>query len=112
MQESLYPLTDPAVSYPALLYDGPFSDAAGQTEYRALAGLPDVDAAGAERALRAYLGAGAVTELRLEGESSIPVDCYEFSVTANGYSLSAGGHESGRAGALYAAQRGRGRHFA
>ena len=45
-QESLYPLTDPAVSYPALLYDGPFSDAAGQTEYRALAGLPDVDAAG------------------------------------------------------------------
>ena len=94
-QESLYPLTDPAVSYPALLYDGPFSDAAGQTEYRALAGLPDVDAAGAERALRAFLGAGAVTELRLEGESSIPVDCYEFSVTANGYSMSAGVTKAG-----------------
>ena len=94
-QESLYPLTDPAVPYPALLYDGPFSDAAGQTEYRALAGLPDVDAAGAERALRAYLGAGAVTELRLEGESSIPVDCYEFSVTANGYSMSASVTQAG-----------------
>ncbi|HIR07887.1 MAG TPA: germination protein YpeB, partial [Candidatus Pullichristensenella stercoripullorum] len=94
-QESLYPLTDPAVSYPALLYDGPFSDASGQTEYRALAGLPNVDAAGAERALRAFLGAGAVTELRLEGESSIPVDCYEFSVTANGYSMSAGVTKAG-----------------
>ena len=94
-EESLYPLTDPAVSYPALLYDGPFSDAAGQTEYRALEGLPAVDAAGAERALRAYLGAGAVTELRLEGESSIPVECYEFSVTANGYSMSAGVTKAG-----------------
>ena len=94
-QESLYPLTDPAVSYPALLYDGPFSDASGQTEYRALAGLPNVDAAGAERALRAFLGAEAVTELRLENESSIPVDCYEFSVTANGYSMSASVTQAG-----------------
>ena len=94
-QESLYPLTDPAVSYPALLYDGPFSDASGQTEYRALEGLPNVDAAGAERALRAFLGAEAVTELRLENESSIPVDCYEFSVTANGYSMSASVTQAG-----------------
>ena len=55
----MYSLTSKSVSYThldvykrQLLYDGPFSDAAGQTEYRALAGLPDVDAAGAERALR------------------------------------------------------------
>ncbi len=88
--ESLYPLTEPATSYPVLLYDGPFSDAAGQTEYRALEGLEDVDRAGAERALRSFLGADAVTQLRFEGESSIPVACYEFSVTANGYDLSAG----------------------
>ena len=94
-EESPYPLTDPAAPYPALLYDGPFSDAAGQTEYRALAGLPTVDAAGAERALRAFLGTGAVTQLRLEGEGSIPVECYEFSVTANGYSLSAGVTKAG-----------------
>ena len=93
--ESLYPLTEPATSYPTLLYDGPFSDAAGQTEYRALAGLETVDRAGAERALRAFLGTDAVTALQFEGESSIPVDCYEFSVTANGYNLSAGVTKSG-----------------
>ena len=109
-EESLYPLTDPAVSYPALLYDGPFSDAAGQTEYRALAGLPAVDAAGAERALRAYLGADAVTELRLEGESSIPVECYEFTVTANGYSISAGVTKAGAQVLYMLPQRGRGRN--
>ena len=95
IRDSLYPLTNPATSYPTLLYDGPFSDAAGQTEYRALAGLEEVDQAGAERALRAFLGAEAVTGLRFENESSIPVDCYEFSVTANGYSLSAGVTKAG-----------------
>ncbi len=94
-EESLYPLTNPATSYPTLLYDGPFSDAAGQTEYRALQGLAEVDQAGAERALRAFLGTEAVTELRFENESSIPVDCYEFSVTANSYSLSAGVTKAG-----------------
>lgn len=94
-EEDLYPLTNPATSYPTLLYDGPFSDAAGQTEYRALEGLEAVDQAGAERALRAFLGAEAVTELGFENESSIPVDCYEFFVTANGYSLSAGVTKAG-----------------
>ena len=71
-EESLYPLTDPAVSYPALLYDGPFSDAAGQTEYRALEGLPAVDAAGAERALRAYPGRGGGDRAAFGGREQHP----------------------------------------
>ena len=94
-EESLYPLTNPATSYPALLYDGPFSDAAEQTEYRALEGLSAVDREGAQRALTAYLGANAVEEIRFERESSIPVECYEFSATANGYELSAGVTKAG-----------------
>ena len=89
-QDDLYPLNNPASSYPVLLYDGPFSDAAMHDDFRALEGLGQVDQAGAERALRAFLGESAVTSLRFEGESDIPVPCYEFAVTASGYDISAG----------------------
>ena len=34
-------------------------------------------------------------EIRFERESSIPVECYEFSATANGYELSAGVTKAG-----------------
>lgn len=84
------PLTKPAADYPALLYDGPFSDGSAGNEFKALSGLQEIDSAEAQSRLHAFLGAGAVTASTLEGESNIPIPCYEFSVTANGYSLSAG----------------------
>jgi len=93
--ENLYPLTNPATAYPVLLYDGPFSDSIGQTEFRALKGLADVSRQDAERALRAFVGMDAVTELTFDGESQIPVSCYEFSLTANGYRMSAGVTKAG-----------------
>ena len=93
--EQLYPLTNPATAYPVLLYDGPFSDSIGQTEFRALKGLADVSRQDAERALRAFVGMDAVTELTFDGESQIPVSCYEFSLTANGYRMSAGVTKAG-----------------
>ena len=86
--ESLYPLTNPAAEYPTLLYDGPFSDGATGGEYKFLKDKPDVTAEQARQNLAAYLS--NVTEITYTGESSIPAACYEFSVTANGYSLSAG----------------------
>lgn len=86
--ESLYPLTNPAAEYPTLLYDGPFSDGIVGDDFKALAGLPDVTAEEAQQSLTAFLG--SVTEISLTGEATVPVDCYEFSLTANGYSLSAG----------------------
>ena len=88
---------------------GPSPTPPGRREYRAHAGLPDVDAAGAERALRAFLGAGGGDRAAPGGREQHPVECYEFTVTANGYSISAGVTKAGRAGALHAAQRGRGR---
>ena len=106
-QESLYPLTDPAVSYPALLYDGPFSDAAGQTEYRALAGLPDVDAAGAERALRAYSRRGGGDRAAPGGREQHPRGLLRVFRYGEWLLHVRGRYEGGRAGALHAAQRGR-----
>lgn len=86
--ESLYPLTNPAAQYPTLLYDGPFSDGSTGDSYRALEGLPDVTADEAQQSLAAFLG--SVSGIRLTGESAAPVACYEFTLTANGYPLSAG----------------------
>lgn len=86
--ETLYPLTNPAAEYPTLLYDGPFSDGAAGGDYRYLSGLPVVTAEEAQQSLAAFLG--GVTEIRLTGEGSVPVDCYEFALTANGYPLTAG----------------------
>ena len=86
--ESLYPLTNPAAEYPTLLYDGPFSDGILGDDFKALAGLPDVTAEEAQQSLTAFLG--SVDEISLTGEATVPVDCYEFSLTSNGYSLSAG----------------------
>lgn len=86
--ESLYPLTNPAAEYPTLLYDGPFSDGAAGGEFKSLAGLDRVSAEQAQQSLAAFLG--SVSEIRLTGEGNVPVDCYEFALTANGYPLTAG----------------------
>ena len=85
--ESLYPLTNPAAEYPTLLYDGPFSDGLHGGEFKSLDGLPAITADEAKQSLSAFIG--GVTEISLTGEGSVPVDCYEFDLVANGYPLSA-----------------------
>ena len=86
--ESLYPLSNPAAEYPTLLYDGPFSDGIIGDQFKALEGLPGVTADEAKQALTAFIG--NVTEIVLTGEGSVPVECYEFDLTAGGSPLSAG----------------------
>lgn len=90
--------TQPAVDYPALLYDGPFSEGRETDVFAGLTG----DAVTREEAgeyLRAFAqrAAGEVSNLQYTGESAIPVECWEFSLVAGGYALSAsvtkqGGH--------------------
>lgn len=88
-EESLYPITGPATDYPALLYDGPFSDGRTDGEFKLLAGLAQVDEAAARQALVAFVGQQAA-DVRFTGESEIPVDCYEYALRLGDYSLSAG----------------------
>ena len=88
-QESLYPLTGPATDYPALLYDGPFSDGRADGEFKGLEGLAEVSEAQARQALVAFLGQQA-TNVELTGESAIPVECYEYTLKLGDYTLSAG----------------------
>lgn len=88
-EESLYPITGPATDYPALLYDGPFSDGRTDGEFKLLASLAQVDEAAARQALVAFVGQQAA-EVRFTGESEIPVDCYEYALRLGDYSLSAG----------------------
>ena len=92
------PSTQPAVDYPALLYDGPFSEGRETEVFAGLTG-ESVTQDEAQERLRAFArrAAGEVTALRYAGESAIPVECWEFSLTAGGYELSAsvtkqGGH--------------------
>ena len=93
--ESLYPLTNPAAEYPVLLYDGPFSDGRADGEFKALAGLKEVDEAEARRALTAFVGARGLESVEFTGESAIPVDCYEYALRLGDYSLSAGVTKAG-----------------
>ncbi len=85
--ESLYPLTGEATQYPVLLYDGPFSDGATVGNFALLTAQEEVTREQAEERLRAFL---PVENLSYLGESSPEVDCYEFRVQSNGYSISAG----------------------
>ena len=88
-QESLYPIANPAGEYPVLLYDGPFSDGRSDGEFKTLDGLPPVTEQEARDRLTAFLG-NQVQNVRLTGEGSVPVDCYEYSLQMGDYSLSAG----------------------
>ena len=87
--ESLYPLTNPAAEYPVLLYDGPFSDGRADGEFKSLEGLAPVDESAARQRLAVFLG-GRLESVELTGESEIPVECYEYTVQAGEYRLSAG----------------------
>lgn len=81
--------SDAAVEYPTLLYDGPFSDGAQGAEFRALEGLAEVTREEARTLLTEFIGAQNVESIRFETESSPGVPCYEFSLTANGRTMSA-----------------------
>ena len=81
--------TDSAVEYPTLLYDGPFSDSAKGTEFRALEGLREVTQEEAQALLTEFIGAQNVESIKFEAESSPGTPCYEFTLTANGHAMSA-----------------------
>ena len=88
-RENLYPITNPAGEYPVLLYDGPFSDGRNDGDFKTLSGKPVVTEAEARQRLTAFLGQQA-GDIRLTGEASVPVDCYEYSLRLGDYALSAG----------------------
>lgn len=94
-RESLYPITNPAAEYPALLYDGPFSDSRRDGEYKFLKGLANVDEAQARRSLSRFLGMEDARAISFIGESSIPVPCYEYTVEYGEYLLEAGVTKAG-----------------
>ncbi|MBR0368266.1 MAG: germination protein YpeB [Clostridia bacterium] len=93
-QENLAPITNPAGEYPVLLYDGPFSDGRSDGDFKTLEGLPEVDEPTARQRLTAFLGQ-QVRDVRLTGEGSVPVDCYEYSLQMGDYRLSAGVTKAG-----------------
>ena len=91
----LSPIANPAAEYPALLYDGPFSDGRTDGTYRALERLEPVSEAQAREALTAFVGQHQLESVTLTGESSIPVECYEYALRVGGYDLSAGVTKAG-----------------
>jgi len=82
---------EPAVDYPVLLYDGPFSEGRDTATYAGLIGEP-VDVTEAETILRSFVqnGTGKSAQCIPVGESTIPVECWEFAVTSGEYIMSAG----------------------
>ena len=94
-EESLYPITGTAADYPVLLYDGPFSDGRADGEFKGLASLAQVDEAAARQALIAFIGSAQTAEVAFTGESSIPVDCYEYTARTANYTLDVGVTKAG-----------------
>ena len=85
--ETLYPLSSAAGSYPVLLYDGPFSDGAAIGDYQMIASAPEITRQQAEERLRAFIPAD---EISFTGDSHPEVDIYEFRIRSGEYFLSAG----------------------
>lgn len=85
--------TEPLVSYPVLLYDGPFSDGreGGQVK---VPGNP-VTSDQAAQILKDFIGAERVSQVRLVGESQILSECYEFEVDTQSGTLEAGVTKAG-----------------
>jgi len=69
---------EPAVDYPVLLYDGPFSDGNANREIN-LPG-PEVSQDEAARMLTDFVGADRVENVNYTGDSEIFSSCYEFDV--------------------------------
>ena len=95
--QDLTPISNPAAEYPVLLYDGPFSDGAQGATFKALEGMSSVSGEEATRLLKEFVGADSVTQISLDGESVQDIPCYDFSLVANGYNLSASVTKQGRA---------------
>lgn len=70
-------MTEPAVEYPSLLYDGPFSDGRSTGEMKALGG----EQYSSEQALdtaRSFIGQERIISARVTGEGTTPVPCWEI----------------------------------
>lgn len=85
--------TQPLVSYPVLLYDGPFSDGKPEGQVR-VPGNP-VTQEQAAQALKDFIGAQRVSQVRLVGESQILSECYEFEADTESGVLEAGVTKAG-----------------
>ena len=85
--ETLYPLTGEAASYPVLLYDGPFSDGAEIGSYAMIADQAEITRDQAELRLKSFI---PVSRISYTGQSHPEVDVYEFRVISGDYALSAG----------------------
>lgn len=84
----------PAVDYPVLLYDGPFSD--GNTNREINLPGPEVSQDEATRMLTEFVGADRVENVNYTGDSQIFSSCYEFDVKLkDGNVLTAGITKSG-----------------
>ncbi len=85
---------EPAVDYPVLLYDGPFSD--GNTNREINLPGPEVSQDEATRMLTEFVGADRVENVNYTGDSQIFSSCYEFDVKLrDGNVLTAGITKSG-----------------
>lgn len=80
---------EPAVDYPVLLYDGPFSDAAETGRLTEL-GETNVSMAQAREMLKEYIGAQRVQSITYTGESELMTKCFEFAVGVEEGTLDAG----------------------
>jgi len=79
--QSMSEQTQPDVSYPALLYDGPFSDAQNGPDTQ-LKGA-QVSSKQAQDALTQFIGADRVKAINYTGDNDIMGKCYQFDVQTN-----------------------------
>lgn len=69
--------SEPMVEYPSLLYDGPFSDGRNTGRLAAL-GDQEYTSEQAVDLARRFIGEDRILSIRLTGEGSTPVPCYEI----------------------------------
>lgn len=80
--------SQPAVDYPVLLYDGPFSDATNTNVFKAL-GSSFLTEQQAQEKLIDYIGRDRVTLVTFLGETEIDVPSYDFTIETESGTLDA-----------------------
>ncbi len=69
--------TEPAVEYPSLLYDGPFSDGRNTSTLKALSGR-EYSAEEAMDIAKNFIGGERILRIHVTGEGNTPVPCWEI----------------------------------
>ena len=84
MSDAFNEIQNGSIEYPQLIYDGPFSDAVINADFKGLEGLEEVSREVAQEKLNGFLSSMDVQDISFESETDAKMATYNFNVNIGG----------------------------